>query len=83
VLTLANGERVPMAPTMKLILEVEHLANASPATVSRAGIVYIPRSVLGWAPRAAAWLAARRPGEAGAVGGVLNRVVAPALDWIR
>ena len=48
ILTLANGDRIPMVDTVKLMFEVEDLRNASPATVSRAGIIYVSESDLNW-----------------------------------
>jgi len=64
VLTLANGDRILMTPQMKAFFEPENLANASPATVSRAGIIYVSDVELGWGPLAASWLQGRRPAEA-------------------
>ena len=50
LLTLANGDRILMAPTVKMCFEVANLENASPATVSRAGIIYVSPDDIGWAP---------------------------------
>ena len=41
VLTLANGDRLFMLDTVKMVFEVENLNNASPATVSRCGQIYV------------------------------------------
>ena len=59
LLTLANGDRIPMTDNVKLLFEVETLTNASPATVSRAGIIYVSDTDLDWAPVLEAWIRKR------------------------
>lgn len=41
VLTLVDGNRINLSPMVSIIFEVSELNNASPATVSRCGIIYI------------------------------------------
>ena len=50
ILTITNGDRIPMTDNVKLMFEVETLVNASPATVSRAGIIYVSETDLDWSP---------------------------------
>ena len=50
VLTLASNERVPLTNSMRLMFEIGHLKTATPATVSRAGILFVNPSDLGWNP---------------------------------
>ncbi|XP_066560773.1 dynein axonemal heavy chain 9 [Amia ocellicauda] len=56
VLTLASNERIPLNPTMRLVFEISHLRTATPATVSRAGILYINSADLGWNPPVTSWI---------------------------
>ena len=55
ILTLANGDRIPMTDNTKIMFENETLVNASPATVSRCGIIYVGDTELGWTPLVQAW----------------------------
>eukprot|EP01033_Poteriospumella_lacustris_P002495 gene2501-1816_t len=41
MLTLASNERIPLKPHMRMVFEIRDLRFATPATVSRAGILYI------------------------------------------
>lgn len=83
VLTLANGDRVLMTPNMRLVFEAENLNNASPATVSRAGIIFTSGTELGWQPVAESWLQSRPEREASMLRPCFERLVAPALEFVR
>ena len=60
ILTLANAERIPMSDNCKMVFEVENLNNASPATVSRCGIIYVSATDLYWKPLFHTWAADRQ-----------------------
>jgi dynein heavy chain len=55
-LCLANGQRIKLRSQMKMLFEVQDLAVASPATVSRCGMVYMTASELGWRPFVKTWI---------------------------
>jgi len=57
LLTLNNGDRIALSPNIRLLFEVENLAVASPATVSRAGMIYMDIDELGWKPFVEMWIA--------------------------
>lgn len=61
-LCLPNGERIKLNPvTMRMLFEVQDLAAASPATVSRCGMVYLAGLELGWRPAVQSWVEAALP----------------------
>ncbi|KAJ3224095.1 Dynein heavy chain 10, axonemal [Clydaea vesicula] len=59
LLTLPNGERIRLQKHCSLLFEVGDLQYASPATVSRCGMVYLDPKNLGYKPYYQKWLNTR------------------------
>lgn len=55
-LCLSNGERIRLKPEMRMIFECDDLSNASPATVSRCGMVYSAPETCHWTLIAYTWI---------------------------
>eukprot|EP01064_Diplonema_japonicum_P028148 TRINITY_DN4256_c2_g1_i2.p1 TRINITY_DN4256_c2_g1~~TRINITY_DN4256_c2_g1_i2.p1 ORF type:complete len:4454 (+),score=1223.71 TRINITY_DN4256_c2_g1_i2:62-13363(+) len=87
-LCLLNGDNIHMTSSMNMIFEVEDLRVASPATVSRCGMVYFDANELGWKPMAASWLAALPQGIKEltecyhTISGLIDIFVAPAVTFV-
>ena len=58
-LTLVSNERIPLTDSMRLVFEMDSLRNATPATVSRAGIIHLHEGTVGWRAMVESWVADR------------------------
>lgn len=82
LLTLANGERIRLSSNCAMLFEVGDLSVASPATVSRAGMVYVAPKNLGYEPYWLKWLKSRPTREQEKLAYWFEMYVLPAMDLI-
>ncbi|CAH1258196.1 DNAH17 [Branchiostoma lanceolatum] len=84
VLTLASNERVPLNPSMRLLFEISHLRTATPATVSRAGILYVNPQDLGWHPIVTSWIdTLKEQSQKANLTILFDKYMPPILDGMR
>ena len=84
ILTLASNERIALTPSMRLVFEINHLKTATPATVSRAGILYLNPTDLGWGPYVTSWLDGREAqAERANLIIFFEKYVPPCLEMLR
>mmetsp|Transcript_17270 Transcript_17270/g.33650 ORF Transcript_17270/g.33650 Transcript_17270/m.33650 type:complete len:4514 (+) Transcript_17270:154-13695(+) len=78
VLTLVSNERIPLTPAMRMIFEVSNLDNATPATVSRAGIIFVNAKDVGYKPFLDSWIESRdNDKEKSSLLALFNKYVTP------
>lgn len=86
-LCLMSGEIMQLADTTNLIFEPMDLEVASPATVSRCGMVYMEPSELGWRPLLTSWLKLLpetiTPKQTADIVSRFERMVDPMLEFMR
>jgi dynein heavy chain len=81
-LTLANGDRIPMSSACKLTFEVHSLRNASPATVSRCGMIYIGITALTWDIVLQSWFKSRPTSEVAVLEPLFNSSFGAAHSFL-
>ena len=86
MLCLSSGEIIKLSEGMTMMFEVENLRAASPATVSRCGMVYIEPIVLGWEVQVQTFIQ-KLPSfmykYAGDFEGLLLQLLHPAIEFAR
>ena len=84
VLTLVSNERIPLTPAMRMVFEIDSLANATPATVSRAGILFINESDIGFHPFVESFIQGRPTGvEKAHLPILFSKYVLPCIDSMK
>ena len=84
ILTLASNERIPLNPTMRMLFEIANLTYASPATVSRAGILFVNPTDLGWNPCVQTWVDnLESPGQRNGLMLLFEKYVPPLLEVMK
>ncbi|XP_058981464.1 dynein axonemal heavy chain 10-like [Musca domestica] len=82
LLTLANGERIRLENYCALLFEVGNLNYASPATVSRAGMVYVDPKNLRYSPYWQRWVLTRPETQRELLNDMFEKIITPAIAFI-
>ncbi|DBA02158.1 TPA: hypothetical protein N0F65_004793 [Lagenidium giganteum] len=86
MLTLASNERIPLKTNMRLLFEIRDLKYATPATVSRAGILYISNDGgFQWRSVLASWVSTKGKNvhQRTALGEAANRYIDPIITFLK
>ena len=81
LLTLPNGERIRLVDHCKLLFEVADLQYASPATISRCGMVYVDPKNLEYEPFMWKWCNSRPEAQAKVLRVLFDKYMKKCIDY--
>jgi len=85
-LCLVSGEIISLSASMTMMFEVEDLSVASPATVSRCGMIYMEPRGIGNTVLGKCWvrqLPEGLEGESGILDALFEKILIPTLAFVR
>eukprot|EP00742_Colponemidia_sp_Colp-10_P004363 GILJ01004656.1.p1 GENE.GILJ01004656.1~~GILJ01004656.1.p1 ORF type:complete len:2862 (-),score=582.32 GILJ01004656.1:82-7611(-) len=83
LLTLTNGERIRLQRHCAMLFEVSDLQYASPATISRCGMVYIDPKNLGYEPFYDRWIKSRKnPEQAEILENLFEKYIPIVIEYV-
>ncbi|KAJ3141233.1 Cytoplasmic dynein 2 heavy chain 1 [Geranomyces variabilis] len=82
LLTMPNGERIQFGPNVNFIFETHNLRFASPATVSRMGMIYLSDETLDISALVQGWLAKQPENLRGDLTTLTDMFFERSIDWI-
>ncbi|KAI9209802.1 uncharacterized protein BJ171DRAFT_594818 [Polychytrium aggregatum] len=82
LLTMPNGERIQFGPNVNFIFETHNLKFASPATVSRMGMIYLSDENLDMKALVKSWLEKQNEKNRGLLNSWIDELFYKSIDWI-
>ncbi|KAI9102585.1 dynein heavy chain and region D6 of dynein motor-domain-containing protein [Phlyctochytrium arcticum] len=82
LLTMPNGERIQFGPNVNFIFETHNLKFASPATVSRMGMIFLSDETLNLRALVSKWLMSQPESIQQQMADWLNDVFYKSIEWI-
>ncbi|KAG8276879.1 Cytoplasmic dynein 2 heavy chain 1 [Homalodisca vitripennis] len=82
LLTLPSGWRIQFGPNVHFLFETHDLSHASPATVSRMGMILLSCDDVDWKDLVEAWLLSQSPDIVGILSQYIDEYFYQGVDWV-
>jgi dynein heavy chain 2 len=83
LLTMPNGERIQVGPNVNMVFETHDLSSASPATISRMGMIFLSEDDMDEAGLVEAWLLGCDEEGRAALHEWIGEFLWKAIGWVR